>query len=482
MSSLTRVGPSRIVPGAKGVFITRALKKFTPVEVAPSLDAIAPPYMINLLCTPQHTISLRRFLAMRHQFSTGMYFNIATAGGWYLVAPSGHAPLADAAGLQAWRERHHHRYAPATAKRKKDVKRGTMLSPEIDLMSSAAAGAHRRCSLPAGVREVGGEEEEEENVICAASSSAPTPPPPVASPLVISEEHLFEINDGVLWEMPPQDDLASPEYWKRHRERMQIYEDTSVSAAQEDLFADAQSTEGCDDAAGLMERERYAQQRQLFRVLTRKANVRLDVDDDTRLLMLLPVVDLQEGEELLLHYGREWWSQRLLSSLFMSVPDDEMRSVRWIEGLFARPTDVAKPFPLVCPAVALRKALHRGKSGDTMKGDKTSTANDVVASVSTSAAKATQKNVVLFNAVTRCRCTDAEALIFAVRRSCVDREFFSALVGTHGAGVFDASRCDDEVPLRYLRRVLLNALRQKQMTTNVSAAQEEEEEDGSIVL
>ncbi|KAF5219350.1 hypothetical protein ECC02_007686 [Trypanosoma cruzi] len=510
MSLLTRVAPSRLVPGAKGVFITRPLKKFTPVEVAPPPDAIAPPYLVNLLRMPPHTISLRHFLALRHQFSSGMYFNVATLGGWYLIVPGSHAPLADPAGLRAWRERHHHRYGQKAAVRRRKTDEAVTVTHDSTAKKSRTTlvescdGGKRNSSTAVqgdddtnmeGESEENEEEEEEEEKEVYVGSSA-TASSSVSfgetvsrasllseSRIVIPEGHLFEINDGVLWETPPLNDLGNPAYWEHHTTRMQLYEDTSISAEQVESIASPLNTEGIQNVSGYTEQERHVQQQRLFQVLTHKANVRLNVDDNTRLLTLMPIIDLKEGDELLLHYGREWWSQRLLSTLFMSVPDNEMRDIRWIEALFKKPTDVSKPFPHLCSAVARRKMPKRGKRGEDGKASDVNDGSNVDA--------ATQRdNLVLYNAVTRRKATDAEALIFAVRRSCVNRDFFTTLVGTSGAGVFDVSNCDDEVPLRRLRLTLLQSLHLEHVSADMTGVQAErpeaqcaeDEEDGSLIL
>ncbi|RNF09784.1 hypothetical protein TraAM80_01918 [Trypanosoma rangeli] len=499
MSLLTRVAPSRLVPAAKGVFITHSLKKFTPVEIDPPPDAIAPPYLVNLLRTPPHTISLRRFLALRHQFSSGTYFNVATPGGWYLIVPHTHAPLADRVGLQVWREKHHHRYEQKTTERSRRKNETVSLMHDSatthegipplgthdgDERASATAVQERLYQDGDDDNNMENEAEDEGVGFHAAAASLSGSRNAVtrasrlgASRVSIPEEHLFEINDGVLWETPPQDDLGCPAYWKQHRVRMQLYEDTSVSAAQGDFWPPP-SSEGLNEAPGYMERERYVQQQRILQTLTRKANVKLNVDDDQRLLTLVPIIDLKEGDELLLHYGREWWSQRLLSTLFMSVPDSKMRDVRWIEALFTKSTDVSRPFPQLCSAVARRKLPKQRKIGKTAQD------SELVNAESTVDAAARQDALVLYNVVTRRKATDAEALIYAVRRSCVDRSFFSSLVGVAGSGVFDASHCDDEVPLRQLRRALLQSLRQESVsegkTSTPEAGCDDDEGDGSL--
>ncbi|KAH9597567.1 hypothetical protein LSM04_003224 [Trypanosoma melophagium] len=518
--SLTRVAPSKLVPGANGVFLTRAVKKLTPIEVAPLRDAIAPPYLVNLIHTPSHTISLRRFLALRHQFSTGLYFNIATARGWYLLVPSHHAPLADTTGLEAWRDRHHHKYLAEKRERNKNKK--MMQQQQQQSSSTVATSGNETGKLDfSKTQEEDGDnnnnddddndcftgemEEIRKNSSGSFSSLATSQqtsrtPKLLVSPLTIPEDHLFEINDGILWEMPPHDDLANCEYWKMHRERMQLYEDTNSGKSEEELLAMSQSM---DDKKGgkdeVVKKEQYIHMQQILQALTRKANVRLEVNDQTHLLTLVPIVNLKEGEELFLHYGREWWSQRLLSSLFMSVSDAEMKNIRWIESLFMKSTDVAKPFPLLCSALAKRKKNNKNAGNKTAKDNL-----DKIASSNNISGVESERKPVLYNVATQRKATDMESLVFALRRTCVNQNFFTRLVGARGNGVFDVSRCDEEVPLRQLRRVLLASLREEQQLSQSAleanirettirrraekekgirgVLKEDEEDDGSLVL
>ncbi|EAN77548.1 uncharacterized protein TEOVI_000373800 [Trypanosoma equiperdum] len=477
---LTCLGPSKVVPGATGVFLTCALKKFTPVEIAPTVGATSPPYLCNLISAPRRTISLRRFLALRHQFSSGMCFNIATLRGWYLLAPSTHAPLSDPSGLRAWMQRHHHRYTHVCSTGNGSGSLGLRYEGEEQGVFTASGGD---CN-PADF-----EDEEDETVVedkgdamqsSAAASPGRSTSAGAVSPLCIQEEHLFEINDGILWEMPPNDDLASPTYWRRHRERMQVYEDTSVGVEQAELIGSDATGGSSHESVVAVEKEQYTGQLRLVRALTCKANVRLTVDDNTQLLVLMPVVDLKEGDELLLHYGREWWSHRLLSTLFMSVQDKEISDVRWVESLFAKPTDVHRPFPLLCRAFAgKRKRRLVGRERDAGREGRTST------ECSNSEGTGNDAKVVLYNIATKKKATDSEALIFAVRRSCVDRNFFTSLVGGSERGAFNASRCDDEVPISRVRRVLLQSLRQGGGTVGEGPAKDsldegETQDDGSF--
>ncbi|KAG8342807.1 hypothetical protein ERJ75_000279700 [Trypanosoma vivax] len=451
--SLTRLGASGIVPGAKGVFITRPLKKFTPVEITPNPNAVAPPYLENLLSAQHHIITLRRFLALRHQFSSGLYFNVATAHGWYLLAPSSFSPLADAAGLQAWRERHHHRYLPTS---RKGRRRKASQLPSKDGATDFATPISEMVEAHTSNTFI--EEGEDENVDngCALRTNGPqaghSMPLVTQSPISISEDHLFEINDGVMWETPPDDDLASPEYWKGHKERMQVYEETCVNAEQEQFLSMSDSVGSVQSFKELTPRERCAQQLLLVHALTRKANVRLNVDEGTGLLTLVPIMDLKEGDELLLHYGREWWSQRLLSKVFMSVDDKDMHRVRWIEALFSKPTDVFTPFPLLCSAMSRRRKSSRTSDAAGADWDDKNSPHTLVKKATCGRVKS-----VLYNLATRREATDAEVLFSAVRRSCINREFFEQLVGEKG--VFEVSKCDDVVPMNQIRHILLRSLR-----------------------
>nr|CCC93339.1 conserved hypothetical protein [Trypanosoma congolense IL3000] len=445
--SLTRLGPSKVVPGATGVFLTRSLKKFTPVEVSPAAGSAAPPYLCNLLHAPRKTISLRRFLALRHQFSTGMYFNIATARGWYLLVPSTYAPLSDPAGLKTWMERHHHRY-PGTESIKDCKSRradtpsttcsvGESLSSPLGGVSGILDASYGKSTLDSRVMEGLANDRVVASMRHSGSKECMLPP------VTIQEDHLFEINDGVLWETPPCNDLAQPTYWKGHKERMQVYEDIEFGADQADDIEDG----GLQDAdTWMLSHDQDTLRQRLARALTFKANVRLSVEDDTHLLLLTPIMDLNEGEELLLHYGREWWSQRLLARLFTAVTDDDMHNIRWIESLFSKPTDVTKPFPLLTPAVP------RGKGRNILVSRRGQEAEPRIKCEGPTKA-------ILYNVTTRRRATDAEAIAFAVRRSCVDKCFFSLLVGTDNRGVFNYSRCDEEVSVSRVRRALLQSLR-----------------------
>lgn len=86
------------------------------------------------------------------------------------------------------------------------------------------------------------------------------------------------------------------------------------------------------------EEEVVAHSRRLFRAYTQKANCQLVISDDhsieggeegpslslpafsktsSPLLTLVPLEDISEGEELTLHYGREWWTEHFLYPLLL---------------------------------------------------------------------------------------------------------------------------------------------------------------------
>lgn len=378
-----------------------------------------------------------------------------------------------------------------------------------------------------GVGEVVGEEDADNATEPALASAAAAPQPTAATstshsvvhdpfaplrrdPLTIPESHLFEINDGVPWPLPPADDLADPTYWQHHRERMAVYESTGgLSAADRaDFLADTiQGAAGVDNAPPsassssltqqqqqqqLSERERYEHGAQVFDALTRKANVTVEVierrrvvsddDDGSRrggvvpLVTLKPLVDLHPGDELLLHYGREWWSERLLATLFLAAADDELKSVRWIEALFSGPTDVAASFPLLAPAY--KKTKKTTKRNNKTKRSNIGNGGEHDGS---SEASVSGGQLVLYNKSTRKEATDAEALAAAIRLSCTSAEFLSLLISgptpndntappssaaaspnaaanASAAPVFSQRHPDGEVPIDRLRKALAHAL------------------------
>ncbi|CAG9573462.1 conserved hypothetical protein [Leishmania major strain Friedlin] len=568
---VTRLGPSERFPGLCGVFLTKPIKKFHPIEVLPTAASAAattttaatadssaerpdasrsptsaivsqaPPFVLNLAFAPRHSISLRRFLALRHMFSTSAYLHVATEDGWYLVAPSSAAPLCpDVTGLQAWCCRHHHRYLKHAA---------TAVTAATS--SSTPSSRAPRCSTHTGIAKLeaaldNGEELSEEQLQRLAAqekaffahtpeneeadidddtdetddmpavreprhplsqkTAAPTAEtlrkrsagaPASAfglSPPLIPEAHLFDINDGVAWLLPPSDDLANHEYWKSHRQRMALYESTGDADAAEQREA-LLATLRADPAIAQhlsSEQELYAAAEALFQALKHKANVTLNVDADTGLLTLVPLRDLHAGEELLLHYGREWWTGRLLFSLLLSVSDAEMPQIRWIEQLFDHAVDRSEPFPLLIVAHEQRKRPRRGCSGGAKvrkglknessgdgdeqqqqstqcasltkpHGDSAETSSTTAMTAELPVSQRKLGRAVLYNTVTHKRATDAAVLAFAVRRSCIEPCFLSRLLAGDAAGgvepVFYLSEPDKEVPMRVLRRVLLASLR-----------------------
>jgi hypothetical protein len=575
---VTRLGPSQRFPGLRGVFLTAPVKKFHHIEVLPaaasatseltsslpsatppargesphaisgddfdsagtvgeasrtvngSVVTHAPPLVLNLAFAPRHHISLRRFLALRHMFSSSVYLHAATERGWYLIAPSSAAPLcADVAGLERWVRRHHRRYlkpehntssSPRVAGGEKCTSahlsgvspREARLAKYAELAKLEAAldngeelteaqlrvlaNEERRTATDLEKARDSGEEgsddddeegdkdeadDEKDNGMSADSTASPvvSDAAPLRSiPPLITEEHLFEVNDGVWWPMPPSDDLASPDYWKDHRQRMTLYEstgDTDAAAQREALLTTIRSD---PRARSCTEQALHAAAEELFQTLKHKANVVLSVDSDTGLLSLVPLQDLQAGEELLLHYGREWWTGRLLSSLLLAVSEEEMHQIRWIEQLFGHEADKNELFPLIVPAHQRRrrsatKSLTSHTSRDPSLGasaragalsdsDGRPAGSDAQSAEPVSAGQQ-RGRLVLYNTVTRKRATDAAVLAYAVRRSCVHQGFFDRLVlGSPAQGappVFHLSEPDVEVPMRVLRGVLLASLR-----------------------
>lgn len=597
---ITRLAPSQRVPGLRGVFLTKAVKKFRPIEVLPSaatavttaasshmpsLDSaaggasdaktnadtttlaarttcdgssssgnsssntsnaltMAPPLVLNLAFAPRHHISLRRFLVLRHMFSSTDYLHAATEDGWYLIAPSTAAPLCDdVAGLERWTQLHHRRYLnhrhhqqhlhqnPAAASPPSltnqhggpregattSAKTTRALSPREARLAKHAELAKLEAALDSGeelteaqlralaekerkavaAREEvdeadqdepaeDGEESEKDgeggeyaksadtaaavldrslaSVVvtgstAALSSSLRTMPP------LITEAHLFEINDGIYWKLPPSDDLANHDYWKGHRQRMELYQNTGDADAAEQRETLLNTIRSDPRAQACSEQELHAAAEALFQILKQKANVMLSVDGDSGLLTLIPLQDLNAGDELFLHYGREWWTGRLLSSLLLAVSDAEMRQVRWIEQLFGYEADKNELFPLLVPAYQQRRrksAKHIPRLTQEPQRQQAMKEKEMKGTAAASAEEH-RGHLVLYNAVTRAKATDAAVLAFAVRRSCVDEAFFCRLVqGNPARGVppvFRLSTPDAEIPMRVLRRVLLASLR-----------------------
>ncbi|KAG5505748.1 hypothetical protein JKF63_05084 [Porcisia hertigi] len=551
---VTRLGPSERLAGLRGVFLTKSIKKYHPIEVLPDAASAtaattsapvhdrstgqpgtplgltsagvtqAPPLVINLAFAPRHHISLRRFLALRHMYSTSSYLHVATEKGWHLVAPSTAAPLcADVVGLQAWCSRHHHRYLHSEAPVAKESmsSRAAHLGRHTDIAKMEAAQERGSVGPPPEWDRDDNTDEADgttfsavdeshhpanqqvvastRNTLDGRSAGAPAPasglvsPPQLkTSPPLIKEAHLFEINDGVAWPLPPSDDLANHEYWEGHRQRMTLYESTGDADTSEQREALLTALRADPEVARRLssEQELHAAAERLFQALKQKANVALHIDADTDLLTLVPLRDLHAGEELFLHYGREWWTGRLLFSLLLAVPDAEMSQIRWIEQLFYHTVDTNELFPLLIAAHQQRKRpRHRsagrkvarqslkcsdsGGSGPTPASCRVpphplSDTTGASSAVTTAAEQpVSQRKVVgrlvLYNTVTRKRATDAAALAFAVRRSCTDQGFLDRLVVGDIAGgiapIFSISEPDKEIPMRVLRRILLASLR-----------------------
>lgn len=329
-----------------------------------------------------------------------------------------------------------------------------------------------------GINDNGEEDEDEEDDVEvgeAISSHAPSdqwngglsaPAVLRSAPPLIMETHLFEINDGVAWPLPPQDDLTCASYWKGHRQRMELYTsvgDSDASTQRDRLIKALQTSRDSPEASDAAPTEQavHAAADELLHTLKHKANTKLHIDADTGLLTLVPLQDLPAGSELFLHYGREWWTERLLSSLLLSVPDTSMDQVRWIEHLFSHElTDRAELYPLLKPAIK----KHRARGGGQKRRPRRD--NGEVGGAPEDAEPNTRSPAVLYNTVTRQRATDTAALTFAIRRSCLDQSFLSRLlVGNAVTGeppIFSPLTPDVEVPIRALRRALLQSLRREQ--------------------
>jgi hypothetical protein len=213
------------------------------------------------------------------------------------------------------------------------------------------------------------------------------------SPVTMSLEHgdLFRINDAFPWELPPSDDLASPSYWKGFKSRMQEYQRFGEGdCCNVDLIL---SHSAGDNGQPL----------------------------GHSLALLTAQRNLVEGDELLLHYGREWWTTALLRTLFMAASDEQLKDIRWIESLFVTPEDRAIPFPWI---------VARPVAGDSKP--------------------------VLFDMATQRRATDSAALAFCLRRSCQRETFLERLM----IDVFQKHSTAATVPLRELRRCLLRDILQ----------------------
>lgn len=301
----TGVRRSLFHPSLRGVFAATALPRNTSV----ACDGV---HFLDLLRAPTKTISLQRFISMRHQWCADSFFTFAKHGD----------------------ESH-----------------------EYSLL------------LPA-------------DRVVTVSEDAPRDGGRGKS---FCTTHLFEINDAFRWDLPPVDDLASPAYWKQFKKQM----------------------------------EQYANQ-----LVNEKANVELRMvkgnapGTRSAVAMIGALRNIQEGDELVMHYGREWWTTILLRNIFMSAADEHLKDLRWIESIFYDVNDRSEPFPHIL-----------------VKND-------------------SQKKKVLFDATTKRKATNEAALVFALRRSAQSEPFLKRLMTAECFGRSGLSPVD-EIPLRTLRRCLL---------------------------
>lgn len=286
----------------QGVFTACAIKKFTPIHVLPDPVAQAywreeraaggetaqdraeeksenqqraggVPYLVDRVREPRDTISLRRFLALRHCWQSGAYFHISTENGWYLLTPSWSvtssrvlppASATEAGGvcgdddIAAWCHNLHPRYAHLVVPTQEGEKqeggggRDAASSGEDEeewtnkvemfrqqqsaaLYAQSPAAEWENTSSRAvapphdGADHAGSKVEDEEGKALASAKGAAgghlETLKTVAEKkkkrlakkrrgaddtiLCIPESHLFEINDGVQWPLPPLYDVAT---------------------------------------------------------------------------------------------------------------------------------------------------------------------------------------------------------------------------------------------------------------------------------
>jgi hypothetical protein len=233
--------------------------------------------------------------------------------------------------------------------------------------------------------------------------------------LCLPAEGLFHINDAFPWELPPPNDLASPAYWKGFRARMAEYERFAEGdCCNVDLLVGMNKAiiAGGDDGTDITS-------------ITARQQ-----PSKTTLVKLVTQRPIAEGDELLLHYGKEWWTTTLLRTLFMAASDAQLKDIRWIESLFASPEHRHVPFPWIVG----RPASDGGKP-------------------------------VLMDLATQARATDSAALAFCFRRSC-QRESFLARIMSE---VFNGPDTLALVPIRELRRCLLRDLMEEPSEPSLAA-------------
>lgn len=148
---------------------------------------------------------------------------------------------------------------------------------------------------------------------------------------IIPAEHFFEVNDAFPWQLPPADDLASPQYWKESFKPMWAAYEAFVASG------------GSEAVKGIPTPN-----------IAFNVDVAAEVAEDgnTTRSVVRPNVqvlrDVDAGEELLGLFGSAWWSQNLLSRLFVAAEDDQLKHVRWIESIFTQSQGKqGSPFPLL---------------------------------------------------------------------------------------------------------------------------------------
>lgn len=308
----------------------------------------------------------------------------------------------------------------------------------------------------------------------------------------IPESHLFELNDGIQWPQSPvlrwlkelrqssgsMIHLSDAQrealtcFFEIHRSRMEVYDENGggwsleeedafiqstldawrafraygstpaspceAASTQEEAKADSHSSAEASFAASPCaqlptEKEVLSFSRRLFRAYTRKANVQLVVEETTQLVTVVPLVDLPEGTELTLHYGREWWTEHFLFPLLLLLPTNAW--VRRLERLVALPSDCFEAFPVI---VVKKKRKEQQQVKNELEPS---------------------PKKYLYNTLLRKRASNTAVLAFSLQQSILfPSHFLSFFVGSSGGACFNAQQPDEEISMKRLRRTVLRAL------------------------
>lgn len=315
--------------------------------------------------------------------------------------------------------------------------------------------------------------------------------------VLVPEEHFFQMRESFEWHLPPADDLASPEYWQLAKRQGQVYKELLQRTDEQltDLFGAAE--EGGD--SGTIVKQNGGGSTVVEELKRQRANCRLRVyfppttstsspskkttqrRQKNIIQVGVPAIELlrplQQGEELTLHYGLEWWAQSLLSRVFLAASDSELGRVRWIESLVAQSlslnTSVASStaaewgneggpqedverkqdgpqdggFPLL-------KLCYRKRNGSKSLGG--------LSAKLRVAAPRHRHEIDLASVLDRQVATNEQLLAFAVRRSCQSAVFLKILAMyvflPSQSSMDNAMRTDSFVPYDRLRHVLIQCV------------------------